>query len=104
MTDPVNPRDAPPAHASERIKAFIGDIARPFAIISTSFAAAWATIVIASKVENGNDGAIFAGAYFLGVASLYGAAADFMTRARRWLPAFNRALRQPALNKATPGN
>jgi hypothetical protein len=32
------------------------------------------------------------------------AAADFMTRARRWLPAFNRALRQPALNKATPGN
>jgi len=75
MTDPVNPRDAPPAHASERIKAFIGDIARPFAIISTSFAAAWATIVIASKVENGNDGAIFAGAYFLGVASLYGAKA-----------------------------
>lgn len=32
------------------------------------------------------------------------AAADFMTRARRWLPAFNKALRQPALNKATPGN
>lgn len=57
------------------IRAFIGDIARPFAIISTSFAAAWATIVIASKVENGNDGAIFAGAYFLGVASLYGAKA-----------------------------
>jgi hypothetical protein len=57
------------------IRAFIGDLARPFAIISTSFAAAWATIVIASKVENGNDGAIFAGAYFLGVASLYGAKA-----------------------------
>jgi hypothetical protein len=57
------------------IRAFIGDIARPFAMISTSFAAAWATIVIASKVENGNDGAIFAGAYFLGVASLYGAKA-----------------------------
>jgi hypothetical protein len=57
------------------IRAFIGDIARPFAIISTSFAGSWATIVIASKVENGNDGAIFAGAYFLGVASLYGAKA-----------------------------
>jgi hypothetical protein len=59
----------------EATKSFIGDLARPFAIISTTFAAAWATIVIASKVENGNDGAIFAGAYFLGVASLYGAKA-----------------------------
>jgi hypothetical protein len=76
MTDtPVNPRDVPPVHVSERVKAFIGDLARPFAIIATSFAAAWATIVISSKVENGNDGAIFAGAYFLGVATLYGAKA-----------------------------
>lgn len=58
-----------------RIEHFIGQIARPFAIISTSFAAAWATIVISGKVENGNDGAIFAGAYFLGVATLYGAKA-----------------------------
>jgi len=76
MTDtPVNPRDVPPVHVSERVKAFIGDLARPFAIISTSFAGSWATIVIAGKVENGNDGAIFAGAYFLGVATLYGAKA-----------------------------
>ena len=65
----------PPVHPSERIKAFVGDLARPFAIIATSFSAAWATIVISSKVENGNDGAIFAGAYFLGVATLYGAKA-----------------------------
>jgi hypothetical protein len=76
MTDtPVNPRDVPPVHVSERVKAFIGDLARPFAIIATSYAAAHATIIIASKVENGNDGAIFAGAYFLGVATLYGAKA-----------------------------
>jgi hypothetical protein len=76
MTDtPVNSREAPPVHASERVKAFIGDLARPFAIIATSYAAAHATVVIACKVENGNDGAIFAGAYFLGVASLYGAKA-----------------------------
>lgn len=76
MTDtPVTPREVPPVHMSERVKSFIGDLARPFAIISTSFAASWATIVIASKVENGNDGAIFAGAYFLGVATLYGAKA-----------------------------
>jgi len=32
------------------------------------------------------------------------AAADFMTRARRWLPAFNKTLRQPVLNKTTPGD
>ncbi len=76
MTDtPINAREVPPVHASERVKAFIGDLARPFAIIATSYAAAHATIVIAGKVENGNDGAIFAGAYFLGVASLYGAKA-----------------------------
>lgn len=76
MTDtPVLPREKPPVPASEMVKAFIGDLARPFAIIATSYAAAHATVVISSKVENGNDGAIFAGAYFLGVATLYGAKA-----------------------------
>jgi hypothetical protein len=68
------------------VKELIGDLARPFAIISTSFAASWATIVIAGKVENGNDGAIFAGAYFLGVGTLYlGKAVEAInaTRARR---------------------
>lgn len=72
MTDtPVTPREQPPVPRSEMVKAFIGDLARPFAIISTSFGATWATIVIAGKVENGNDGAIFAGAYFLGLGTLY---------------------------------
>lgn len=72
MTDtPVNPRDVPPIPKSEAVKAFIGDLARPLAIISTSVAASWATVVIAYKVENGNDGAIFAGAYFLGVGTLF---------------------------------
>jgi len=76
VTDtPVTPVEVPPVPTSERVKAFIGDLARPFAIIATSYAAAHATVVIASKVENGNDGAIFAGAYFLGVATLYGAKA-----------------------------
>jgi len=87
MTDtPVVPREVPPIPTSEMVKAFIGDLARPFAIIATSYAAAHATVVIASKVENGNDGAIFAGAYFLGVATLYGAKAIEainQTRARR---------------------
>lgn len=72
MTDtPVIPREKPPIPRSEMVKAFIGDLARPFAIIVTSYAAAHATIIIAGKVENGNDGAIFAGAYFLGVGTLF---------------------------------
>jgi hypothetical protein len=76
MTDtPVTPRDVPPVHVSERVKAFIGDLARPLAIILLAYAAMRATIIIAQKVENGNDGAIFAGAYFLGLATLYGAKA-----------------------------
>ena len=62
---------------------FIGEIARPFAIMSTAYAAAHATIVIAGKVENGNDGAIFAGAYFLGVGTLFlGKAAEIISAGR----------------------
>jgi hypothetical protein len=76
MTDtPPNPREVPPISRLEATKSFIGDLARPFAIISTAFAASWATIVISYRVENGNDGAILAGAYFLGVGTLYGAKA-----------------------------
>jgi hypothetical protein len=62
---------------------FIGEIARPFAIMTTAYAAAHATIVIAGKVENGNDGAIFAGAYFLGVGTLFlGKAAEIISAGR----------------------
>jgi hypothetical protein len=61
----------PPATRLEHVKSFIGDLARPFAIIATSFAASWATIVIAYRVENGNDGAIFIGGVFAGVGALY---------------------------------
>lgn len=68
MTDtPIQP----PATRLDRVKSFIGDLARPFAIIATSFAASWATIVIAYRVENGNDGAIFIGGVFAGVGALY---------------------------------
>ena len=55
----------------DQIAEFVGKVARPFAIISASFAASWATIVIADKVENGMDGAAFATAYFVGVGALY---------------------------------
>lgn len=65
------------------LETFIGQLARPFAIIATSYAASHATIIIATKVENGNDGAIFAGAYFLGVGTLYiGKVAEAISRTR----------------------
>lgn len=60
-----------PVGRLERAKAFIGDLARPFAIIVTSGAAGWASVVVAYRVENGNDGAILMGAIFAGVGALY---------------------------------
>lgn len=54
-----------------RFAEFIGEIARPFAIIATSFAAAWASVVASYRIENGNDGAILLGAVFAGVGALY---------------------------------
>lgn len=78
--------DAPvqyPAGWPERLASFIGAVARPLAIVLASYAAAHATIVIAGKVENGNDGAIFAGAYFLGLGTLYlGKAVEAINTAR----------------------
>lgn len=76
MSDtPVTPRDKPPVPRSEMVKSFIGDLARPFAIYSTSLAASVATIVVAFKVEDGNDGAIALGAVGVLVLGIYGAKA-----------------------------
>lgn len=69
MTD-VQPTSNPPSRL-DKWKGFLGDLARPFAIIATSFAAAWASIVVAYRVHNGNDGAILIGAIFAGVGALY---------------------------------
>lgn len=55
--------------------AFIGDIARPFAIIATSFGASVATMRIALVGEHFSEGAIFIGAVFTGVSALYAAKA-----------------------------
>lgn len=72
MTDtPVQPINSPHAPRSEVIKAFIGDLARPFAIYVTSGAAAIATVMVASRTENGTDAAILLGAVFAGVGALY---------------------------------
>lgn len=71
--------DTPPiSHPPSRldvIKALVGDLARPFAIIATSYAAAHSTIVIAHKVDSFEGAATFIGAVFLGVGALYGAKA-----------------------------
>lgn len=61
--------------ALEGIQCFIGEIARPFAIISTSGAAAIAVVTIAQRVMDGSSGAVFIGAVFVGVGALYGAKA-----------------------------
>ena len=76
MTDtPVSPQSWPRPSRMDSVKAFIGDLARPFAIISTSYAASHATVVIAYKVSSFSEAAIFIGAVFAGVGALFGAKA-----------------------------
>lgn len=58
---------------SERLAWFIGETARPLAIIVTSISAGVATVLVAMRTENGNDAAILMGAIFAGVGVLYGA-------------------------------
>lgn len=65
----------PPPTRAEQIKAFIGDLARPFAIISTSAGASVATVIIAQKVTGFAEAALFIGAVFTGVGALYTAKA-----------------------------
>lgn len=73
MTDtPIHAQTFPPVPTSERVKAFIGDLARPFAVMATSGAAAAAIVIIAQKTTSG-DGAVFVAAVFAGVGAIYGA-------------------------------
>jgi hypothetical protein len=60
---------------SERLAWFIGETARPLAIVVTSIAASVATVLVAMRTEDGNDAAILMGAIFAGVGVLYGAKA-----------------------------
>lgn len=54
---------------------FMGDIARPFAVIWTSFCGGVAMIVTAFRVDNGNDGGVLLGAIALIVTGIYTAKA-----------------------------
>lgn len=46
---------------SDAVKAFIADLARPFAIYAASGSGAWATVVIADKVTTAEGGALVLG-------------------------------------------
>lgn len=46
---------------ADAVKAFIADLARPFAIYAASGSGAWATIVIADKVTTAEGGALVLG-------------------------------------------
>lgn len=54
-----------------RIAEFIGAIARPFSIICTSAAAAYATAIAVHKITGGFEGAALIGAIYGGLALLY---------------------------------
>jgi hypothetical protein len=72
---PASPTDTPvrtPPDTAERVKAFIGDIARPFAIYVTSGAASVATIMVAFRTDNGTDAALLIAAVYAGLGTLYG--------------------------------
>lgn len=73
MTDtPVTPRDVPPVHMSERVKAFIGDLARPFALYVTGGGTAAATVIGALKCEDGIQAAAVITAAGVVLGGMYG--------------------------------
>jgi len=69
---PVNP-SWPPTTLMERIKALAGDLARPYVQYAIGTATAAAIIIVALKVQNGNDGAILIGAAGLIVSAIFAA-------------------------------
>lgn len=65
------------------IAAFVGEMARPFAIIITAGCAGASSIILALKV-NSPEAAVFIGAVYLGVGSLYiGKAWEKVTQIRQ---------------------
>lgn len=69
---PLNERTYPPPSRLEQWKGFLGDLARPFAIIVTAVSASAAGVIVATKVESGTDGALVMGAIYAGLGALYG--------------------------------
>jgi hypothetical protein len=61
---PIKAETSPAPSRLDQIKSFLGDLARPLSIILPSFGATVATIVIAFRVKDFGEGAIFIGAVF----------------------------------------
>lgn len=59
----------------DRLAWFIGEVARPVGIIAACIAASAASIIMAAKVTDGNDGYLLAGAIWFGAAVIFGAKA-----------------------------
>lgn len=55
----------------DQIKGLVADLARPFAIISTSAASSWAIVDIGRRVNTGEGGALFIGVVMGGLTALY---------------------------------
>lgn len=57
---------------SERLAWFIGETARPFAIVWSALCGGIAFVIAALRVTDGNDGAVLVGAIGLIVTGLFG--------------------------------
>lgn len=76
LTPPVaDAATAYPTGERERWAAFIGNVSRPLSILTASVSAGVASVIMASRVTDGNDGYLLAGAIWLGAGALYGAKA-----------------------------
>lgn len=76
MTDtPIAPPTFPPPSKLDQIKAFVGDLARPFAIIATSLSAAVVPVIVVVRVAPDRldliAAAAFIGAIYAGVGGIF---------------------------------
>ena len=55
----------------DRLAWFIGEIARPIAIIVSCVAASVASVIMALRVTDGSDGSMLAGAIWLGAGGIF---------------------------------
>lgn len=73
MTDtPIVSREVPPVPKSEMVKAFIGDLARPFALYASGAGTAVATVIGAMKCDDGTQASLVIGAAGLILGGMYG--------------------------------
>ena len=73
MSDtPVTPRQFPSVPASEMVKGFLGDLARPFNQYAVGSATAVAIVIGATKITDAIGGAVYIGAVGTIVLGLFG--------------------------------